>query len=73
MRSINQYSTERMVVTPDIATRLLEHNHKQWVIDQVVRALLGERYEAWALEMRGAYDAEAEEYEYDEWDVGISP
>jgi len=42
-------------------------HHKQWVIDQVVRILLEERYEPWLAEMNS--DPE----EYDRWDHGIAP
>jgi hypothetical protein len=40
-------------------------HHKQWVIDQMMRALFGDRYEGW----RMFYDAESEI----EWDEGIAP
>jgi hypothetical protein len=48
-------------------------HHKQWVIDQIARALLGDKYEEWTKEMRGKYDPKTEEFEYEEWDVGIPP
>jgi hypothetical protein len=38
-------------------------HHKQWVIDQMVRALLGEDYDAWVQ----GYRLESE------WDVGVAP
>jgi len=41
-------------------------HHKQWVIDQMLRELLGERYEAWVAEMNS-------DPEYRPWDVGIAP
>jgi len=34
-------------------------HHKQWVIDQMVRALLGDGYEEWVGD--------------DEWDTGVAP
>jgi hypothetical protein len=39
-------------------------HHKTWVIDQMVRALLDDRYHAWV-----------NEYETDDylWDTGIAP
>jgi len=46
-----------------------EH-HKQWVIDQVARALLGGRYEDWVREMNGP-DENGETYE--PWNIGIAP
>jgi hypothetical protein len=49
-------------------------HHKQWCLDQVVRALLpGKDYETWRERLRGEYDDEEEDYEYDEWDEGIAP
>ncbi len=41
-------------------------HHKQWVIDQMVRALLGNEYPAWVEKMNADDD-------YDPWDVGIAP
>ena len=40
-----------------------EH-HKAWVIDQMVRELVGVDYEAW----RAAYEADGAE-----WDEGVAP
>lgn len=45
-----------------------EH-HKTWVIDQVARALLGDRYDAWVVEMKTGSDG-SDTYG---WDVGIAP
>ena len=39
-------------------------HHKAWVIDQMVRELLGAGYEEWVLEYEG------EDYD---WDEGIAP
>jgi predicted nucleic acid-binding Zn-ribbon protein len=47
-------------------------HHKQWILDQVVRKLVGDKYEEWVKEMCGEYDEEEEMYEYD-WDEGIPP
>lgn len=41
-------------------------HHKQWVIDQMVRALLGDGYEAWVEENNSDPD-------YEPWDVGVAP
>lgn len=41
-------------------------HHKQWVLDQVARELLGEDYAAWVFAMN-------EDPEYEEWDTGIAP
>ncbi len=43
--------------------------HKMWVIDQMVRALLGARYEAWVK----AYKAGDDGPDTYEWDEGIAP
>lgn len=45
-----------------------EH-HKTWVIDQVVRHLLGDDYEQWVVEMKDGEDG-PETYD---WDEGIPP
>lgn len=44
-------------------------HHKAWVIDQMCRALLGERYEQWT---RDACDGEDGPETYT-WDEGIPP
>ena len=41
-------------------------HHKQWVIDQMVRVLLGNGYGKWVREMNDAPD-------YLPWDEGIAP
>lgn len=42
-------------------------HHKQWVIDQMIRAILGQKgYDAWVAEMN-------QDKEYQPWDVGIAP
>lgn len=48
-------------------------HHKQWVLDQIVRAITGDKYDEWVEEMRGEYDEVNEMYEYCEWDEGIAP
>lgn len=40
-------------------------HHKAWVIDQMVRALLGDGYEAWLAEYR--------EHLSGDWDEGVAP
>ena len=43
-------------------------HHKMWVIDQMLRALLADRYDAWVADYcRGS---DGNEYE---WDKGIAP
>lgn len=44
-------------------------HHKAWVLDQVVRALTGDGYEAWVANARDGEDG-PETYDYDE---GIAP
>ena len=44
-------------------------HHKQWVLDQVVRALTGKWYNAWVVAMK---DGEDGPDSYD-WDTGIAP
>lgn len=44
-------------------------HHKAWVIDQMVRILTGEFYEAW---VKAAKDGEDGSETYD-WDEGIPP
>lgn len=43
-------------------------HHKMWVIDQMVRALLGEDYYEWVR----TYET-PDGIDYWEWDVGIAP
>ena len=47
-----------------------EH-HKAWVIDQMCRELLRERYDDFVLETKGNVNEDGE-YDYT-WDVGIAP
>jgi hypothetical protein len=44
-------------------------HHKQWVLDQVVRALTGDGYDAWVAACKAGDDG-PETYE---WDEGIPP
>lgn len=44
-------------------------HHKTWVIDKVVRALLGEKYEQWVAEYNDGEDG-PNTYE---WQTGIAP
>lgn len=43
-------------------------HHKQWVIDQMVRALTGGDYKAWVND----YETGSDGAEY-EWDCGVAP
>lgn len=40
-------------------------HHKQWVIDQVLRILTGEKYDEWINDYNDP--------EYPEWDQGVAP
>jgi hypothetical protein len=44
-------------------------HHKQWVIDQVARHLLGDQYTQWVVDMKDGEDG-PNTYE---WDEGIAP
>ncbi len=44
-------------------------HHKQWVLDQIVRTLLGDDYEKWVAAQKMGLDGPDT---YD-WDIGISP
>jgi hypothetical protein len=44
-------------------------HHKAWVIDQMVRVLTGDRYEAWVAQVRAGKDG-PNTYG---WDEGIAP
>jgi 20S proteasome alpha/beta subunit len=46
------------------------HHHKMWVIDQVVRHLMGDDYEDWVAEYQGDPDDDANYYY---WDEGVCP
>jgi hypothetical protein len=46
-------------------------HHKLWVIDQMVRALTGNGYDAWVKEYQGEL-TEDDEYGY-VWETGIAP
>jgi hypothetical protein len=45
-----------------------EH-HKQWVIDQMVRALLGPEYSVWV----ERHNADNASKDYPPWDIGTAP
>ena len=44
-------------------------HHKMWVIDQMIRALLDDKYEDWVTEFCGGEDG-PDTYE---WDEGVPP
>ncbi len=44
-------------------------HHKQWVIDQVVRCLVGDRYDQWVIDRKAGEDG-PDTYP---WDDGIAP
>lgn len=45
-------------------------HHKMWVIDQMIRCLLGDSYEKWIKNARRGPNGENEYYE---WDEGTAP
>jgi len=57
--------TAAVHIAEQFATRSGEQ-HKQWVIDQMLRQLLGEDYPAWVA-LRNADKAK------DEWNTGLAP
>lgn len=62
---------ERIEKALEIAFRYAQidgAHHKAWVIDQMVRALTDDEYEAWVKEYKE--DESGEEYD---WDCGIAP
>ncbi len=44
-------------------------HHKQWVLDQIARVLIGDKYPQWVADMTAGEDGPDT---YD-WDVGIAP
>lgn len=40
-------------------------HHKQWVLDQIARVILGDGYEGWA--------ESPDPQEYADWDPGVAP
>lgn len=55
-----------LAVAESWATVDCDH-HKQWVIDQMVRALTGDGYDDWVRQYNGNEEAD------DQWNVGIAP
>lgn len=66
---------ERIKKALDVAFRYSQidgAHHKAWAIDQMVRALTGDDYEAWVKKYE--HDDENDDPgDYYEWDVGIAP
>lgn len=63
---------ERVAKTLDVAGRyggIDGDHHKQWVIDQMVRALTGEGYSEWVRNQKAGEDGPDT---YD-WDTGAAP
>lgn len=69
---VHSYEDERITAALDFAFRYGQidgDHHKTWVIDQMVRSLTGEKYEAWVIEACDGVDG-PDTYE---WDEGIPP
>lgn len=57
----------RAVATASMFGMIGGEHHKQWVIDQMVRSLLGEKdYDEWVQHMNADPD-------YEPWDTGTAP
>jgi hypothetical protein len=71
---VNISDTDRIEQAIDVASQygmIDGAHHKQWVIDQMIRTLLGDQYQVWRTEYDAAVDDEGNEY--DPWDEGIAP
>lgn len=69
----NLSDTDRIEQALDVASRygmIDGAHHKQWVMDQMIRALLGDEYQVWRTEF-DHYVNDAEDYP--PWDEGIAP
>jgi len=63
---------ERIAAAMEFASRyggIDGDHHKTWVIDQMVRALMGDKYEEWVAAQKAGEDGPDT---YD-WDEGIPP
>lgn len=72
MSNDNLPAEERIEAAVELAIRyggIDGGHHKMWVIDQMLRALVGDKYEAL---IKDARDGEDGPETYD-WDVGIPP
>jgi hypothetical protein len=59
------------ILAARVATRfgmIPGEHHKQWLIDQMLRAVLGDKYQEWLIRMNSIPG-----YEDDPWDTGIAP
>ena len=68
------YLAPETLLKQDILDFIAEHNvdgghHKQWLIDQIVRKLTGNKYNEWIKEYKAGEDGENT---YD-WNEGIAP
>ena len=48
-------------------------HHKMWVIDQMLRHLLGDKYDETIARYNGADDDDEDDWERPVWDVGVAP
>jgi hypothetical protein len=59
------------ILAARVATRfgmIPGEHHKQWVIDQMLHAVLGDKYQEWLIRMNSIPG-----YEDEPWDTGIAP
>ena len=70
---VNEAGGNHEFCRPEIVARLATRfgqidgaHHKQWLIDQMLRAALENKYDDWVKKMNADED-------YDPWDVGICP
>ena len=62
-------TAEQIAKALEVAKLANGSHHDTWVVDQMVRALTGDTYEAWVAEVKSGEDG-PETYS---WEVGIAP
>jgi len=46
-------------------------HHKQWILNEILKTTLGDKYDEWVKEFNSYKDENNEMY--DNWDVGVAP
>jgi hypothetical protein len=64
-----ELAVERIVENVENFSDVDNAEQKQWLIDQIMRDLLGEGYEKW----RDAFNAESEQLGVGPWSEGVMP